>query len=158
MKANRIVLRRTLSHGSHSFHSECASSAHYFPTPQGSYYVKRFAYTGAIKPSGLNSETSCIIKALFPLVSPGALSRPPRLPCSSTFLPEPHSIVNHSSSAGIFVGNHHLRPFDFRRIERKPRRDPSRKAAIHVRSLSLFLPFNLFLSLVPLPWDRYLST
>lgn len=40
------------------------SSAHYFPTPRGSYYVKRLAYTSTIKPSGLNSETSCIIKAL----------------------------------------------------------------------------------------------
>lgn len=108
------------SHGSHSFHRLAASSTHYFPTPRGSYYVKRLAYTATIKPSGLNSETSCIIKAL-----PTGFARcikptrggaaPPRL----DFPSRTESIVNHSSSAGIFVGNHHLRPFDFRRIERK---------------------------------------
>lgn len=120
VKADSITAVHTHgSHGSHSFH-RLDSSAHYFPTPRGSYYVKRFAYTGTIKPSGLNSETSCIIKAL-----PTGFARcikptrggaaPPRLDFPSRI----ESIVNHSSSAGIFVGNHHLRPFDFRRIERK---------------------------------------
>lgn len=46
VKADSIAAVHT--HGSHSFH-RLASSAHYFPTPRGSYYVKRLAYTGTIK-------------------------------------------------------------------------------------------------------------
>jgi len=140
------------SHGSHSFH-RLASSAHYFPTPQGSYYVKRLAYTSTIKPSGLNSETSCIIKAL-----PTGFARcikptrggaaPPRL----DFPSRTKSIVNHSSSAGIFVGNHHLRPFDFRRIERK-RAKARREKPRCIHTSLFFSPPLLSLSRA-----QYLST
>lgn len=143
VKADSIAVRTHGSHGSHSFH-RLASSAHYFPTPRGSYYVKRLAYTGTIKPSGLNSETSCIIKAL-----PTGFARcikptrggvaPPRL----DFPSRTESIVNHSSSAGIFVGNHHLRPFDFRRIERK-RVAPGRRQKPRCKFALLFSPLLLF--------------
>lgn len=155
MKADSIAAVHTHgSHGSHSFHRLAASSTHYFPTPRGSYYVKCLAYTGTIKPSGLNSETSCIIKALPTgfarcIKSTRGGAAPPRLDFPSRI----ESIVNHSSSAGIFVGNHHLRPFDFRRTERKraaPGPVEKNRGAFALLSslalLSLFSSFPLLLS------------